>query len=404
MHEREVKRVNLHVPASKMNVKHPTQEQRDSLLRSLGRTEPVRPMVRGEMPQGKRPDWFHAPAPGRSDGQKSRYEVLKDSLAEQHQTNEGKKIATVCEEAQCPNIGECWNGGTATIMLMGDTCTRGCKFCAVKTDAAPPPLDESEPWNTAMAVAEWGVDYIVLTSVDRDDLEDGGAQHFASTVELLKFRKPEIRVECLVSDYAGNHTCVRTLAHSGLDVFAHNIETVRRLQPFVRDKRANYEQSLGVLRAAKAHAPEGRRLYTKTSIMRGLGETEEEIVQTMRDLRDAGVDVLTLGQYLRPTENHLAVVDYVTPERFAHYQAVGEEMGFRYVASGPMVRSSYKAGELFIAAMMDEDAAEAGQAPIEGIAPDVQPVWNPHAVSKVTPRVQVTASAADAAAGDDDDE
>ena len=206
---------------NKVNINHPTQEERNSLLQSLGRTEPVRPKVGGEMPAGKRPNWFHAPAPGRSDGQKSRYEVLKDSLAEQHQTNEGKKIATVCEEAQCPNIGECWNGGTATIMLMGDTCTRGCKFCAVKTDAAPPPLDESEPWNTAMAVAEWGVDYIVLTSVDRDDLDDGGAQHFASTVELLKFRKPEIRVECLVSDYAGNHTCVQTLAQSGLDVFAH---------------------------------------------------------------------------------------------------------------------------------------------------------------------------------------
>lgn len=243
-----------------------TKEMVDAHLANLGHTRggravEVRPKVGGEMPEGRRPSWFHVPAPG---GAHTRFAELKESL----RNDEGApKLATVCEEAQCPNIGECWNGGTATIMLLGDTCTRGCKFCAVKTDAEPPPPDEAEPWNTADAVASWGIDYIVLTSVDRDDLEDGGAGHFAQTVGLLKFRKPDLRVECLVSDFQGDLDSVGTLARSGLDVFAHNIETVERLQPFVRDKRANYQQSMSVLRAAKQLAPAGRRLYTKTSIM-----------------------------------------------------------------------------------------------------------------------------------------
>jgi len=223
---------------------------------------------------------------------------------------------------------------------------------------------------------------VVLTSVDRDDLPDGGAAHFAQTVGLLKFRKPSLRVECLVSDFQGDVEAVRTLATSGLDVFAHNIETVERLQPYVRDKRAKYRQSLGVLASAKRLGrSSGRRVYTKSSIMLGLGETEAEIEETMRDLRAADVDVLTLGQYLRPTERHLAVVDYVTPERFDHYRQVGERMGFRYVASGPMVRSSYKAGELFMAAMMDEDEAAhtetRAQAHAQAPASTPVPVWNP---------------------------
>jgi len=310
-----------------------------------GRTEPTKPKIGGAMPEGGRPSWFHVPAPG---GHHTRCESLRERVR-------GLKLATVCEEAQCPNVGECWNGGTATIMLLGDTCTRGCKFCAVKTDAKPEPPDELEPWNTADAVAQWGIDYVVLTSVDRDDLPDGGAGHFAQTVGLIKLRTPQMRVECLVSDYAGDLEAVKTLAESGLDVFAHNIETVERLQPFVRDKRANYKQSLSVLEAAKRSAPPGQRLYTKSSIMLGLGETQEEVLQTMRDLRAIGVDVLTLGQYLRPTDHHLAVVEYVTPAQFEWYRVQGEQMGFRYVASGPMVRSSYKAGELFLAAMMDED-------------------------------------------------
>ena len=320
-------------------------------------SELIIPRVRADMPAGKRPSWFHVPAPG---GENTRFGELKETV-------QTLKLNTVCEEAQCPNIGECWNGGTGTIMLLGDTCTRGCKFCAVKTDAKPEPPDPDEPMNTAIAVAQWGIDYVVMTSVDRDDLEDGGAGHFAKTVELIKMAKPSMRVECLVSDFQGDHANVEILAKSGLDVFAHNVETVERLQKYVRDNRANYHQSLSVLRAAKAKAAaHWRRVYTKTSLMLGLGETQEEVIQAMEDIRGAGVDVLTLGQYLRPTEKHLAVVDYVTPEMFDWYRKKGESLGFRYVASGPMVRSSYKAGEFFMEAMMaadDEKAAGAEEEP-----------------------------------------
>jgi lipoic acid synthetase len=218
-------------------------------------------------------------------------------------------------------------------------------FCAVTTDSKPPPLDPFEPFKTADAVTKWGVNYIVLTSVDRDDIPDGGAQHFANTVELLKKRKEELLVECLVSDFQGNPESVEILATSGLDVYAHNIETVERLQKFVRDQRAGYRQSLSTLGHAKKVKP---GLYTKSSIMLGLGETQKEVLQTMKDLRSVGVDVVTLGQYLRPTENHLSVVEYVKPELFDYYRKMGEEMGFAYVASGPMVRSSYRAGEFYI--------------------------------------------------------
>lgn len=305
----------------------------------------VRPKVGAEMPNG-RPSWFRVPAP--SQAKDSRYTEVKDSLKD-------LSLNTVCEEAQCPNIGECWSGGTGTIMLLGDTCTRGCMFCAVNTAAAPPPPDPFEPFKTAEAVAQWGVDYIVLTSVDRDDIEDGGAQHFAHTVELLKHKKPEILVECLVSDFQGMLGSVETLAKSGLDVYAHNVETVERLQKFVRDPRAGYWQSLSTLEHAKKAKP---GLYTKTSIMLGLGETDEEVIQTMKDLRAIDVDVVTFGQYLRPTEHHLSVVDYVKPEKFEHFKTVGEEMGFKYVASGPMVRSSYKAGEFYLEHMIKTERKE----------------------------------------------
>ena len=228
-------------------------------------------------------------------------------------------------------------------------------FCAVNTDSKPPPPDPFEPFSTAKAVVEWGVDYIVLTSVDRDDLPDGGAQHFAHTVELLKHQKPELLVECLVSDFQGSAESVETLATSGLDVYAHNVETVERLQPFVRDVRANYQQSLFTLKHAKDTVP---GLYTKTSLMLGLGETDEEVIQTMKDLRAVDVDVVTFGQYLRPTEHHLSVVEYVTPEKFDHFRRVGEELGFKYVASGPMVRSSYKAGEFYLQHMIQKERQE----------------------------------------------
>lgn len=298
------------------------------------------------MPE-QRPDWFRVPAP--SQASESRYQTVKESL--------GKlDLHTVCEEAQCPNIGECWNGGTGTIMLLGDTCTRGCMFCAVNTAAKPPPPDPFEPFKTAKAVVDWGVDYIVLTSVDRDDLPDGGAQHFATTVELLKQQKPELLVECLVSDFQGDTDAVAVLAASGLDVYAHNVETVERLQRFVRDPRAGYRQSLDTLAHAKRVNPS---LYTKTSLMLGLGETEDEVIQTMKDLRAVDVDVVTFGQYLRPTEHHLAVVEYVRPEVFDKYRQLGEEMGFKYVASGPMVRSSYKAGEFYLTHMIQEGRKKA---------------------------------------------
>ncbi|XP_076245218.1 lipoyl synthase, mitochondrial [Calliopsis andreniformis] len=259
------------------------------------------------------------------------------------------RLSTVCEEARCPNIGECWGGdkygtATATIMLMGDTCTRGCRFCSVKTSRTPLPLDPEEPINTATAITDWGLDYVVLTSVDRDDLSDGGASHIAETVKEIK-KRSNILVECLVPDFRGDKNCVATIVNSNLDVFAHNIETIERLTPFVRDRRAQYRQSLNVLETAKKLNP---KLITKSSIMLGLGETDEEVEQAMKDLRDAGVGALTLGQYMQPTKRHLKVIEYVTPEKFKKWENKGSEMGFLYTASGPLVRSSYKAGEFFL--------------------------------------------------------
>mmetsp|Transcript_22100 Transcript_22100/g.50051 ORF Transcript_22100/g.50051 Transcript_22100/m.50051 type:complete len:340 (-) Transcript_22100:177-1196(-) len=297
------------------------------------------PRVGGKMPEGKRPDWFRVPAPG---GKNTKFDELKTTV-------KALGLHTVCEEAQCPNIGECWNGGTGTIMLLGDTCTRGCRFCAVKTDLKPPAPDPFEPFKTAEALKSWNITYVVLTSVDRDDMEDGGAGHFATTVQLIKEGRPDMLVECLVSDFAGDLKAVSTLANSGLDVYAHNMETVRRLQPYVRDPKAGYDQTLSVLEHAKKCNP---KVYTKTSIMLGLGESDEEVLQAMRDLREIDVDVVTFGQYMRPTDHHLAVVDYVTPAKFAWYKSEGEKMGFKYVASGPLVRSSYKAGEFFLEHMI----------------------------------------------------
>ncbi|KAL4200722.1 hypothetical protein AMTRI_Chr02g212640 [Amborella trichopoda] len=307
----------------------------------------------GRDPNVKKPQWLRQRAP-----QGGRYQELKDSLSH-------LKLNTVCEEAQCPNIGECWNGGggaggegdgigTATIMLLGDTCTRGCRFCAVKTSRNPAPPDPMEPENTARAIASWGVGYIVLTSVDRDDLTDGGSGHFARTVKTLKDLKPEILVECLTSDFKGDLGAVSTVVHSGLDVFAHNIETVKRLQRLVRDPRAGYQQSLNVLKHAKT-CKEG--MITKSSIMLGLGESDDELKEAMSDMRSIGVDILTLGQYLQPTPLHLTVKEYVTPEKFAFWKEYGESIGFCYVASGPLVRSSYRAGEFFIESMLKEQRA-----------------------------------------------
>ncbi|XP_022867254.1 lipoyl synthase, mitochondrial-like [Olea europaea var. sylvestris] len=295
-----------------------------------------------------KPKWMKESIPG---GEK--YTQIKKKLRE-------LKLHTVCEEAKCPNLGECWSGGetgtaTATIMILGDTCTRGCRFCNVKTSRTPPPPDPNEPTNVAEAIASWGLDYVVITSVDRDDLLDQGSGHFAETVQKLKTLKPTMLIEALVPDFRGDPSCVEKVAKSGLDVFAHNIETVEELQSVVRDRRANFKQSMDVLVMAKGYAPPGT--LTKTSIMLGCGETPDQVVNTMEKVRAAGVDVMTFGQYMRPSKRHMPVSEYVTPEAFEKYRILGMEMGFRYVASGPMVRSSYKAGEFYIKSMIESDRA-----------------------------------------------
>ncbi|KAF2675434.1 lipoyl synthase [Microthyrium microscopicum] len=262
----------------------------------------------------------------------------------------GLNLHTVCEEARCPNISECWGGdnknaATATIMLMGDTCTRGCRFCSVKTAKNPAPLDPHEPENTAEALRRWGLGYVVLTTVDRDDLPDGGGHHLAETIQKIKQKAPTMLVETLSGDFAGNEEMVRLVARSGLDVFAHNIETVEALTPFVRDRRATFQQTLRVLQVAKEEKPD---LITKTSMMLGLGETEEQIYDALKALRSVKVDVITFGQYMRPTRRHMQVEEYITPEVFNRWKERAMDMGFLYCASGPLVRSSYKAGEAFI--------------------------------------------------------
>lgn len=271
-----------------------------------------------------KPKWLRA-SPADSDN----YHKLRKTVRE-------LGLATVCEEARCPNIGECWGGGkdniaTATIMIMGDTCTRGCRFCSVKTSRKPPPLDNDEPEKVSDAIAKWGLDYVVLTSVDRDDLEDQGSNHFRLVIQKLKEKKPDILVEALTPDFQGNEKLIRAVASSGLDVYAHNLETVERLTPNVRDRRANYKQSLDVLKYSKTVG----NCLTKTSLMLGLGESEEELMTTLEDLRAIDVDVVTFGQYLQPTRRHLPVKNYVTPEEFEEWQIKAENMGFKYVASGP---------------------------------------------------------------------
>ncbi|KAK4447497.1 hypothetical protein QBC34DRAFT_329778 [Podospora aff. communis PSN243] len=299
------------------------------------------------------PEWLKTPIP--SPGANPNFGKIKADLR-------GLGLHTVCEEARCPNIGECWGGSnkaaaTATIMLMGDTCTRGCRFCSVKTSRAPGPLDPHEPENTAEALARWGLGYVVLTSVDRDDLADGGAHHFAETIRKIKQKKPTLLVEALTGDFGGDLDMVKVVAESGLDVYAHNVETTEGLTPYVRDRRATFRQSLKVLEHVKAvKGKEG--IITKTSIMLGLGETEEELWDTLRELRKVDVDVVTFGQYMRPTKRHLKVEKYVTPDEFDLWRQRALDMGFLYCASGPLVRSSYKAGEAFIENVLRKRAGE----------------------------------------------
>ncbi|XP_026190304.1 lipoyl synthase 2, mitochondrial [Cyclospora cayetanensis] len=319
----------------------------------------------GPSTAGPRPDWFHVPAPK---GAGSRFALLTEQIR-------GLKLHTVCEEAKCPNIGECWEGGTATLMLLGDTCTRGCRFCAIKTSAKPPPPDPLEPKKVADAVAQWDIDYIVLTSVDRDDMPDGGAAHFAETVRHIKEKKPDMLVECLVSDFQGMRSSVSLLVNSGLDVYAHNVETVPRLAPFVRDRRASFSQSLSVLRMAKEEKP---GLFTKTSIMLGLGETEAEVGEALKAIRDAGVDAVTLGQYLRPSKQQLGVVAFISPQQFEVYRQLALDLGFRYVASGPLTRSSYRAGEFYLSSLLRGSVAKL-QADVGGIKGQYTTVQQPDA-------------------------
>jgi len=253
-------------------------------------------------------------------------------------------LHTVCEEARCPNISECWETGTATIMIMGDICTRGCRFCAVNS-GKPFLLDAGEPERVAKAIKEWGLRYVVITSVCRDDLEDGGAEHIAKTIKAIKLLCPTTIVESLIPDFRGDESSIKEVIKSEPKVISHNIETVHSLTPKVRDARASYEQSLLVLKKIKDI---NSLIYTKSSIMLGLGESEDEVIQTINDLKSVGVSILTIGQYLQPTPKHLPVIEFITPEKFNWFREIAEQMGFVYVASGPLIRSSYRAGEFFL--------------------------------------------------------
>ncbi len=292
---------------------------RHGVKASGGVTEPSR---------GGKPAWLRARVPGGG-----RYAEVKGIVREH-------RLATVCEESLCPNIGECWGAGTATIMLMGSVCTRACRFCAVDTGNPRGWLDPEEPANAARTVGLMGLKYVVLTSVDRDDLADGGAAHYAACIAAIRARNPETAVEALVPDFGGSLAAVHAVTAADLAVFAHNLETVRRLTGEVRDPRAGYDQSLAVLAAARAARVD---ILVKSSLMLGLGETADEVREALCDLRAQGVDIVTLGQYLRPTPNHLPVREYVTPERFAALREQGLALGFTEVVAGPLVRSSYRA-------------------------------------------------------------
>lgn len=280
-----------------------------------------------------KPEWLKVRAPvGES------YRAIKNLVAD-------LKLATVCQEARCPNIAECWQGGTATFMLMGEVCTRGCRFCSVKTGNPKGAIDPDEPQKVGYAISQMGLDYVVLTSVDRDDLPDGGAAHFAKTVKVLKEPQSNLIVEVLTPDFRGHESCISQIVDTQPDVFAHNVETIERLTRRVRDPRAGYAQSLRVLEFVKEQDPSR---YTKTSLMLGLGEKDGEVRKTLVDLRNVGCDVVTFGQYLQPTKLKLKVEEFLTPDKFQQWQREAESMGFLYVASGPLVRSSYRAGEFFM--------------------------------------------------------
>ncbi len=306
---------------------------------------PLSPSRAAQVMAEKKPAWLKIRPPGGEN-----YTQIKSMLRE-------RNLHTVCEEAHCPNLSECWASGTATFMLGSDVCTRACRFCAIKTSRTPPPLDPKEPAHIAESVAALKLKYVVLTSVDRDDLDDGGAEHFAATIREIKRLDPSITVEALVPDFRGDTRAIEIIVDSGLDVYAHNVETVRRLQARVRDPRAGYVQSLTTLKIAKdiARARAGRApLFTKSAVMLGLGEEAHELDEVFLDLRTFEVDVLTIGQYLRPSLEHLPVERFYSPEEFDAIGETARKTGFLYVASGPMVRSSYKAAELFLKGKIDQ--------------------------------------------------
>jgi lipoic acid synthetase len=290
--------------------------------------------------QARKPEWIRVRSPSGETPERIR------TILRTH------NLHTVCEEAHCPNVGECWGGGTATFMLMGDTCTRGCRFCMVKS-GNPKEVDLFEPVKVASAIAELSLRYVVITSVDRDDLADGGAEHFASTIRAIKKHDPRVITEVLIPDFRADPTCIRKIVDAKPEVIAHNIETTATLTPKVRDPRATYNQSLQVLKTIKEQDQE---VYSKSSIMLGLGETEGDVIGTMRDLRDVDVNILTLGQYLRPSKGHIPIAEFISLAQFEYYKEVAEEMGFLYVASGPFVRSSYRAAEFFVEALVRQRA------------------------------------------------
>ena len=279
----------------------------------------------------RKPEWLKVKLPAGENYTKLRGIVKEGNLH------------TVCQEAMCPNIAECWGVGTATFMILGDTCTRGCRFCNVKT-GHPNPIDPLEAFKLGRSIEELHLKYAVITCVDRDDLPDGGATQMAEAIRAIKHRTPQVKVEVLTSDYRGDLAAIRTVVEAGPDVYAHNIETTRALTARVRDKRCGYDQTLGVLARVKDLRP---GMPTKSSIMLGLGESDDDVLQAARDLRNIGVDIITFGQYLQPTKRHLAVVEFVTPEKFAWFAGQVKPMGFRHVVSGPLVRSSYHAEQVF---------------------------------------------------------
>jgi lipoic acid synthetase len=301
----------------------------------------------------RKPDWLRVRLP--AGPQHDQFQGLKSRFR-------SRGLHTVCEEARCPNIFECWGQGTATVMILGETCTRGCRFCSVKTGKPGGLVDPEEPENTAISLAEMGLAYVVLTMVDRDDLSDGGAAHVARTVRRIKHHSPDLRVEALVGDFGGGRDAIRTIVQEGRpDVFAHNVEVVGRLQRSIRDARCSWDRSTGVLIAAK----ELGSAITKSSLMVGLGKERAEVLEAMQRLREADVDVLTIGQYLRPTKRHAPVQRYVEPAEFADYEQAGLGMGFRFVASGPLVRSSYRAAEAFVLGVLGQGAGGVGATAID---------------------------------------